>query len=120
MKTVVKKSGVHGRGVFAEENINEGDIIEECEIIFLNKKDTEMIDKTKLYDYYFGWRGGSALALGKGSLYNHSYGPNAFYKKDFNKMKIIFIALKSIREGEEIFVNYNGNPSNYKKVWFEN
>jgi SET domain-containing protein len=62
---------------------------------------------------------GSAICLGNGSIYNHSIKPNSEYIKDFDNSIIRFIALKDIKVGEEILVNYNGIPDSDKKVWFE-
>ena len=62
---------------------------------------------------------GSAISLGYGSIYNHSYEPNAKYEKDFLNNMLIFRAIKIINKGEEIVVNYNGDPNNKEKVWFE-
>ena len=120
MKLVVKNSPLSGKGVFASEDIAEGEIIESCNLIVLIEGDTLLIDNTALYDYYFAWKDkGCAIALGFGSLYNHSYEPNAVYKKDFEKETLTFVSLKPIRKGEEITVNYNGDPRNKEKVWFD-
>jgi len=109
-----------GMGVFAAKDFNEGEIIEICPIIVLPEEETKLIDKTKLCDYYYGWGTNFiAIALGYGSLYNHSYEPNAAYEKDFEKNIIIFKCLRLIKKGEEITINYNGNPFDKKPVWFE-
>ena len=63
-------------------------------------------------------RGTVALALGYGSLYNHSYRPNARYD-DIGQLTKIFTALRDIPPGEEITVNYNGDPSDRAAVAFE-
>ena len=60
-----------------------------------------------------------ALALGYGSLYNHSYTPNARYFTNIENQSIDFYARKDIREGEEIMVNYNGDPEDQSPLWFE-
>lgn len=120
MNIVVKQSNINNRGVFSVKKILKGEIIEICEIIILNDKDTKKIDETYLYNYYFSWDlSCSALALGYGSLYNHSYTPNAIYIKDFENKKIIFKALSDIENNEEILVNYNGNPECKELVWFD-
>ena len=78
------------------------------------------IDRTYLYNYYFSWqKRQSAFALGYGSLYNHSYSPNAQYTKNFSHDTITFTSIRSIKKGEEITVNYNGNPHSKNVVWFE-
>lgn len=100
--------------------MSKNETIEICPIIKLSEKDTQVIDTTHLYNYYFSWaENGSAICLGYGSLYNHSYTPNATYEKDFLEGKIIFRAITAIQQGEEILVNYNGNPENQNKVWFD-
>ncbi|MBW3002986.1 SET domain-containing protein [Candidatus Woesearchaeota archaeon] len=120
MKVQVKKSEIHGKGIFATKDIKKDEVIEVCPIIILNQEDTKIIDNTSLYNYYFGWRNnGSAIVLGYSSIYNHSYQPNARYNRDFINNNVIFIAIKPIRKGEEITVNYNGNPNSQEKVWFE-
>lgn len=120
MKIEFKKSDLHGIGVFATIDIQEDEIIESCPIIILNENDTEEIDKTKLYNYYFSWVDNcSAISLGYGSIYNHSYEPNAKYEKDYLNSQIIFKSIIKIKKGEEIIVNYNGQPDNKNKVWFD-
>jgi len=120
MKIEVKKSELHGNGVFAITNIQKDEIIESCPIIILNEKDTKEIDKTHLYNYYFSWEDNiSAISLGYGSIYNHSYEPNAKYEKDSLNKRIIFKSINKIKKGEEITVNYNGDPENRNKVWFD-
>ena len=59
-----------------------------------------------------------ALALGFGSLYNHSYRPNARYD-DVGRQAKAFTALRDIAAGEEVTVNYNGEPGLRRRVWFE-
>lgn len=116
----IRNSDIHGVGVFCIEDILNGEIIESCQLIILNEKDTKAIDDTFLYNYYFSWENnGSAICLGNGSLYNHSIAPNAKYIKDLDNNKIVFIAIKDIKKDEEILVNYNGKPEIDKKVWFE-
>lgn len=120
MKIEFKKSNLHGTGVFAITDIQKDEIIEICPLIILSEKDKKEIDKTHLYNYYFSWKeNGGVISLGYGSVYNHSYEPNAKYEKDFLNDVIIFRSIKAIKKGEEIFVNYNGDPNNKEKVWFE-
>ncbi len=120
MDIEVKESSVHGRGVFAKRDFNEGELIEDCPVIVFSKEELEEIDKTVFYDYYFAWeKNKGAIALGLGSLYNHSYAPNAVYLKDFKNNRITFKSIRPIESGEEIFTNYNGDPSLQEKVWFD-
>ena len=111
-----------GRGVFATRDYSNGEIIEVCPVIVLDEADTKIIDKTILYNYYFSWGADidkAAIALGNGSLYNHSYHPNAKYIKKFDKDEVHFVAIKTILNGEEIFVNYNHDPKSNAPLWFD-
>lgn len=116
------RKNVHGRGVYATQPYNNGEIIEVCQVLLICRTDTKIIDQTCLYNYYYSWGKNSyqaAIALGNGSLYNHSYSPNAIYKNDIKSNLIRFVAIRDIRLGDEITVNYNGNPDSKKKLWFE-
>jgi len=114
-----------GRGVFAKETIAKDEVIEQCPIILLNEKETETIRKTLLRNYYFMWGNDknhhkAGICLGFGSLYNHSYKPNATYKKLYDQSIITFVAIKNITLDEEITVNYNyGNPDDKTTLWIE-
>lgn len=116
----VKQAEDKGRGVFADKDLDKGEVIEKCPVIELNAEDRENIDNTELYNYYFSWgenNDKAAVALGFGSIYNHSFEPNADYEKDFQDSFILFKAIKDIEKGEEILVDYTqgGEESN---LWF--
>lgn len=115
-------SQVHGKGVFAARDIEPDEIIEICPVLLISKTELPYLRQTILDDYYFDWGDSGelfAVCLGYGSLYNHSYQPNAEYGMDFAAQTIDFYALKPIAAGEEIFVNYNGEADSQEKVWFE-
>jgi SET domain-containing protein len=110
------------RGIFAASEIKEGDLIESCPIIFTTEEDYPLLKQTMLRNYYFlnEPENRSAIALGYGSLYNHSYEPNATYKKRLEEGFIDFYALKDIQKDEEVTVNYwYGDPDNKKKLWMD-
>ena len=119
----VRESSSKGRGVFAARLFDEGETIEICPVIPLSAEDAGKLDDTHLYNYYFGWgpdNRGAAIALGYGSLYNHSYTPNAVYRKLYADGAIHFVALRPIVPGEEIFVSYNfPNAGDGGSLWFE-
>lgn len=102
-KIFVKKSSMHGFGVFAGKTIKKGAIIEEC--YFIHSKGG---DKA-LDDFYFeakGKKGKNALLLGFGSIYNHSDEPNADYTINLKTRVATITAEKTILKGKEIFVSY--------------
>ena len=117
----IADSDLHGRGVFAAEAIDAGQLIEICPVIVLPEKDMALIHQTKLHDYYFLWGESEkdvGIIMGYGSLYNHSYQPNVEYIPDYEGNTLTFYCLKNIEAGEEIFVNYNGTPSDQTPLWF--
>ncbi len=121
-KVLIKKSqygGKGGKGVFAKENIKKGEVIEVAPAIILEH--VELLDTkwNTLFDYYFWLEEFVVLALGFGSLYNHSDKPNAKYSIDKKKKEIKFTALKDIKKGKEIFFNYRGSSKSKTRLWFE-
>lgn len=122
-KIMVRKSRITnaGRGVFASGSIKKGELIEECPVLVVPRKDYSVLKKTLLHNYYFLWgKVTCGICLGFGSLYSHSYEPNATYQKNIKNQIIRFLAIKTIRKGEEITVNYNyGNPANKNELWIK-
>jgi uncharacterized protein len=105
-----------GRGVFANETVRKSELIESCPVIEVSLKDPANNDRGLLVDYFFYFGKGLAIALGFGSIYNHSYDPNATYKTRKIGKTIDFIAIKNIKKGEEITVNYNFGKTNDKSA----
>jgi SET domain-containing protein len=103
-KLQVRKSPIHGWGVFACEDINEGEVIEECPILRLPVQRGET--NYTLIDYTFVF----PKALGYGSLYNHSEEFNATWEDDVEKDILRFKAIKPITKDEEI-TTYYGDES---------
>ncbi|MGZ8553071.1 MAG: SET domain-containing protein-lysine N-methyltransferase, partial [Chitinophagaceae bacterium] len=59
------------------------------------------------------------MALGYVPMYNHSYKSNCEYEMDFEEQLIRVKTMRFIKEGEELFINYNGDWNDSKPVWFE-
>ncbi len=118
----VAHSPLGGRGVFTAADIPAGALIEICPVIAMPGSHRQYLDQTGLYDYYFIWGEKDdecAIVLGFGSLYNHNYEPNAEYGPSFESGFLHFFALRDIKAGEEITVNYNGDPNDQDELWFE-
>ena len=116
----VDRTTAKGRGVFTDSPIAEGELIEACPVLELPAEDRDALRATGLYDYYFDWGEDGrdlALALGLGSLYNHSFSPNARYLKRLRQRLIEVVALRAIEAGEEILINYNGDPDDRSALW---
>jgi SET domain-containing protein len=114
----IRHSPGKGRGVFAGQPIPAGALIERAPVLVIKAGQWEGMERTILFDYFFAWQEHSALAFGYGSLYNHSYTPNARYDKKFSEEVIEIIALREIAAGEEILINYNGEPDDDAELWF--
>lgn len=111
-----------GRGVFAGGAIKKGEKIEVCPFIEIPENETEAIEQSTLinYVYFFGEKKEQMLlALGLGSIYNHSNTPNALYEIKPEEKVIEFRALKDIKKGEEIVVNYKQDSPDSLPLWFE-
>ncbi len=115
----VAPSPVHGRGVFAGRSFEVGDVIEECPVLVVQADQFEALDTTDLYGFSFEWEDGAAVALGYGSLYNHSWQPNARYDHDYDRCVIVYTAVRPIAAGDEIKINYGGEPEARAELWFD-
>lgn len=107
-KVVVKDSPIHGRGVFATENIKAGEVIEECHHVLLSESFPFVNQNLK--EYVFAWPKflptHSTVVLGFGSIYNHSNTPNADWETDIERNLFVFNSRKDIAAGEEICTSY--------------
>ena len=105
------------RGLIAARDIKKNEILERCPIILVDHHTDTAFKNTILNRYCFEWtKTHSALVLGYGSLYNHSYTPNVRYHFVYTTKEIFFRALRFINMGEELFVNYNGDPPDQSAV----
>lgn len=112
-----------GRGVIAMRAFEVGDVIEIAPVLVVQVSDP--LDQTELAHYVYNWPTGEnavAVAFGCGSLYNHSYEPNARYDKcpdDGGFGTIRYICIRPIAVGDEIVINYNGDPDDRSPMWFD-
>jgi len=115
----VRRTRDRGRGVFARRPIPEGAVIERVPVLVLPAALLAPGGRrARLADYCFVWgRRTVALALGFGSLYNHSRRPNACCDDQAPETKV-YRALRDIAQGEEITINYNGEPDDPGDVGF--
>ncbi|MBV8387683.1 MAG: SET domain-containing protein-lysine N-methyltransferase [Acidimicrobiia bacterium] len=113
----VAPSATHGRGVFAARAFEAGEVIEECPVLLVA---ADAVAELGLSGYCFEWTDDEcAIALGYGSLYNHSWQPNARYDHDHDAGVVTYTAVHPIEAGEEISINYSGEPDGHVDLWFE-
>lgn len=112
-KIEVRKSNIHGWGVFAKNNIQPGETLEEVPflIIPMSKYESSSI----FIDYRFNYPRNESkyqvMPFGYAGLYNHSESPNAMWETDENNEIFIFKSIRQINKDDEILVYYGG--SNY-------
>lgn len=115
-KIEIRKSLIHGWGVFAKDKIYKNEILEESPYLILPIKKGE--SSNLLIDYRFNFPSGKdfkyqVVVLGFGSIYNHSNEPNCCWITDETKNIFIFKTLRDIEKNEEILVYYG--DENYWK-----
>jgi len=115
-----------GIGIFTSDDIPARTIIESSPVILVSQDLFQVVNeihpgvRNVLSDYPFMWtRGRSAIALGWGGLFNHSFKPNVMWElvteedDGFNAMR--FRTKRVIKAGEELFVRYVWSAD---KLWF--
>jgi SET domain-containing protein len=107
--------------MFACRKLMKGQLIERAPVIPINEKQWPSAQRTILSDYAFDWGEHdehAAIALGYVSIYNHSYAPNAQLEELLDELMMEVIAIRDIQPGEEVTINYNGDPQKQDPLWF--
>lgn len=110
-----------GRGVYTSIDLSVGDTIEIAPVIVLPAAEKPILHRTTIHDYYFDWGVGDAqlaIALGYGSLYNHSNHANLDFMPDYEEQVIVFTANRAIAPGVELTIDYHAGLQ-AGKLWFE-
>ena len=106
-KLEVRKSDIHGYGVFTNELIHKGELLEECHYI--------EVDSGEMTKYIYNFPKGKkykkfVIALGFGSIYNTSNSKdenNIDWITDLENDILVFSATEKIRVDEELLIWYN-------------
>jgi uncharacterized protein len=115
-KIVIGNSPVHGRGVFATQDIKAGEIIERCPLIQMEYRSKYQLDP-QIFNYMYAQPPCGCeecknhgmifhMALGYGMMYNHQDLPQTMWKFNYRQLLADLICTKDIKAGEEIFVSY--------------
>ena len=118
----ISRTNGKGKGVFTNENIPAGTVIELSPVIVMSSEERMLLDQTTLHDYIFIWGENNkqcCMALGYIAMYNHSYQSNCEYFMDFEEETIMVKTVREIMAGEEVTVNYNGDWNNREKIWLK-
>ncbi|KAL2401088.1 hypothetical protein ABEF95_010256 [Exophiala dermatitidis] len=111
-----------GRGVFATQDIPSGTVIEVSPVLIFSEEEVENHTQyTRLQHYTYYWPSESgrtmtqALALGLGSMFNHSIPQqNVGWKRNTETDVIVYTALREIKAGEELCISYGS-----ARLWFD-
>lgn len=102
-----------GRGVFATKNIKKNTVVNISETLVVKK--TDIRSKSILFDYFYELDDDNfLLAIGFGSLLNHSKNPNIEFKtiKKNKRFLLEYRSIRNIKKGEQILFDY-GMPNEY-------
>ncbi len=111
-----------GLGVFTKKSIPAKKIVERSIVLAFDPKQRKLLEQTDLHNYIFEWEEDNkscCLALGYISMYNHSYDANCEYIMDFEAKTVVIKTVKDLKAGQELTINYNGEPKNDTPVWFD-
>ncbi len=111
---VIRQVRGMGRGVFAARSFRARTVIEACRVLVLSAGTDETLGG--LEHYVFKWGPDEdrlAIALGYGSLYNHSTRPNADFTLRHKRGVIVFQSLRAIAAGEQILIDYRWEKADY-------
>ncbi len=101
--------------MFATRRFDAGDVIEHCPMLIAHGEQGTSLE-VGAEGYVFRWgETSTALPLGYGALYNHSYDPNATTLE--TEDELVITATRKIKPGDEIFINYMGTDQD--GVWFD-
>ncbi|KAG6541340.1 hypothetical protein Mapa_017282 [Marchantia paleacea] len=105
-----------GRGVYATRDIPQGCVVEISPVLLIPKEQYKTgVNQSELKNYVYTWnwgpgRGGRngdmALALGLGSIFNHSRRANVSYRVRSDNLTIEYTTTSDIRAGEELCIYY--------------
>jgi SET domain-containing protein len=113
--TYVKRVRGKGWGAFCPKRIPKGTVFNVTTLLVLPASEAKQMSGSSLeaYWYEFGSRG-RALALGLGSIMNHSDEPNCSYHFSKKKRTLRFYALRDIPPHEELTHDYGWSSAAYK------
>lgn len=104
-----------GRGVFTTKVLKKGQLIEKSPVILIPCKEKKIFDRGTLARYFYNFGDTGAIALGIGSLFNHSIKPNVYFNVKYREKAIEFRAVRDIKAGKQLFIDYGYDVHKYLK-----
>jgi hypothetical protein len=119
-----------GRGVFALQSFQAGDVVEICPVIVFECPYDDL--PAELQEYVFDWsdldssagKNMQAIAMGYGGMYNGDNPANMRYEPVTEGAQLLqrFVADRQIKAGDELTINYSGKRGaafSEGNRWFE-
>ena len=116
---------VKGRGVFAGRAFATGEVVETSPVSEIVAPWERLPRAVQLLVYDWGYllrdpnEDRRGIALGVGSLFNHSDTPNVAFAADGEKQALVFTAVRDIAPGEELTIDYNADMPPGSPNWFD-
>ncbi|MFH1253216.1 MAG: SET domain-containing protein-lysine N-methyltransferase [Candidatus Uhrbacteria bacterium] len=116
---IIKKSKIHGRGLFAGKNFKQGELIFSVDISKLPrvKSEDKLSEEEKFHVDYAG-HGKYVIGTHPYVYINHSCDPNVFIKHE-TIARSKFFAMRDIKKDEQFIYDYGVNAMDQidKELW---
>lgn len=114
-KIEIRKSPLHGYGVFAKDDITKGELLEECYYLEIGWSEEMEVYRFDFKDNQLGQTPAGespekmVISLGFGSMYNASLPgeENGSISHDLDNEIFVFKSVKDIKKDEEILLYYD-------------
>ena len=104
-KVEIRQSPLHGFGVFAKEDIDAGEVIEESPIFLTNIENTNKLHNFN--DYFWSHDGKYILSFGLSSVFNNDEeNPNCVREVFLDDRFYRFTVINNVSKDEEILISY--------------
>ena len=107
----IKNTKDMGRGLFASENVKKCTLINISELLKISIGEVSKCPTIERYVFSFDNKY-SVMALGLGSLFNHSsdnYNVEAWHSYKDNRPVMEFRTTKEVKKGQQFFIDYGKN-----------
>ncbi|NQY09651.1 MAG: SET domain-containing protein-lysine N-methyltransferase [Flavobacteriales bacterium] len=112
---VIDESPIHGKGVFANKNIKQGEVIAECHVLLLHHYE-ELPEELATLQFPWDDQYYALCISDMGSFFNHTAEANAGVHSQNPATKTqVFAATTDIKKGEEVTIYYNDEFEKFVK-----
>jgi len=101
----IRRSVIHGWGVFAKQKINQYTLLEEAPYFAVPDEQLSYAPECERYSYWLT-DNSQLIGMGYAGLYNHSDSANASYEIDYVNQVIRHYSIFDIEANQEITLDY--------------